>query len=112
MRIDEQGHPGSLASVFLAYARLELACGAPERALAQIERALALVDCHGDGIDNRGRICAAQLDCLNACGLHEHAQAASRAANAWLDVQMAALADPALRSSFAHMSENQRIRAG
>jgi eukaryotic-like serine/threonine-protein kinase len=112
LQVDEHGHPGSAAAVFLGYARLELACGAPERALAQIERAVSLVDRHGDGIDNRGRIYAAQLDCLSACGLHARRQAASLAANDWLDAQLAALTEPSLRASFAQMSENQRIRAG
>jgi hypothetical protein len=100
------------ARIDAAAPRLELACGAPERALARIERAVALVDRHGDGIDNRGRIDAAQLDCLSACGLHARRQAASLAANDWLDAQLAALTEPSLRASFAQMSENQRFRAG
>ncbi|HEX5658605.1 MAG TPA: hypothetical protein VFX59_15485, partial [Polyangiales bacterium] len=107
----EADYPPSLATVYVAHAKLELARGRPELALAEIERAVALIDEHGDAIDSAGRVYALQLDCLVACGRSEEALRASLRANVWLERQLAPISDPSVRTAYVQLGENQRIRA-
>ncbi|MET0284142.1 MAG: protein kinase [Polyangiales bacterium] len=111
LHIHDEVHAPALATVYVAQVRLELASGAPERALAQVERAMALVEQHGNRIEAAGRLHALHLDCLLACGRRAEAELASQRANAWLERRLAQIADPGLRAGFARLSENERIRA-
>jgi tetratricopeptide (TPR) repeat protein len=112
LHLHDEVHAPALATVYVAEVRLELASGAPERALRQIERAMALLERHGNRIEAAGRVRALHLDCLLACGRRHEAELASQRANAWLERQLDQIADAGLRAGFARLSENERIRAG